>query len=178
MNDSQMINEQDKKAFLNTATKGFNTFHNTGGDKIINKIYSRRLYEPGPSDHNDMKISVMDEYYVKNYKKNDYPIFPDLLDTIGIKNDYYKYTTTEDILKYYYKIGIKRVIIFDFTCSVYFDIFKNTFINDLNEIRGKKNDMTYGGKNKQLKKKSNVTKKYRAKKIRRNKSMKKRIYIK
>jgi len=183
MNDRQMINEQDykhKKAFLNTATEGFNTFHNTGGDNIINKIYSRDLYETGPSDHNDMKISVIDKYSVKNYKKNGEPIFPDLLDTIGIQNDmyYYKYTTTEDILYYYYNKGIKRVIIFDFTCSVYVDFFKNTYINDLSEIRGEKIDMTYGGKNKQLKKKSNVTKKYRAKKIRRNKSMKKRIYIK
>lgn len=185
------IDERGRE-FLSNYLKGYNVFELEPGDEISNKIFFRRNNE---INHNDFVISELTEkiditelkkYNICNSEYNLIPELPDLFSRIdqpiGEESDKI-IISLENIISYYKKFGVKKLIIFDFSCSIFsYDEDNNNyglnedeikFVRELmkDELYYKKfNRLPYGGKYKSRKNK--LIKNKSRKKLKINKSTK------
>ena len=93
------------------------------GDKIVNKLYTRDIYEKNSND-----FSILEIRRTYNINITD-PLFTDLFDKFprtnipqNIKDKFGETTdilSTTNIIKYYKSIGVKKLIMFDFSCSTF-----------------------------------------------------------
>jgi hypothetical protein len=183
------MNRYDGMQFINHYDKGYNVFKLRAGDEIANKIFLRKYEE---KDGNDFAITELPE-------KINMPdtilsvlsgsalyascpqikILPDVLSRIDPSTDpnSHQLITIEQLMKYYKNAGISRLIIFDFTCSVFFherddgvkECVENTKIANLRKRMNAipSGRLPYGGKNKKNK---TIKHKKKRNKMRRNKT--------
>jgi hypothetical protein len=117
-------------------------------DIIANKVYYR-TYGRDNKYKNEFILAKIDNGIdiQKIPNKNAYkiPILPDLFDEF-YPNKTYNFMETiylSDILRYYKNNGTTRLILFDFSCSVY---NSDSFGQDLQKIREKNKHIPSGGK--------------------------------
>jgi hypothetical protein len=157
------------REFLTHYTKGYNIFKLESGDEIANKIFCRNS-----KNHNDFAIteltkkintSKLRKYSICGAEYNNLPELPDLLSRTNssIQGESKQIISLENIINYYKKFGVKKLIIFDFTCSIFsFNEDNNNYGLNEGEIKfvselmcddficrtTKFNKLPYGGKNK------------------------------
>ena len=142
----------DRDAFAQTSHLGYNYHKVNGGDKIVNKRYTRSPDETYFTGRNEMKIGEISASS---------EVLKDAMNRNAV--------TMEDIILHY-KHRCNRLIIFDFSCSVFMDKSNNTHL-PYNTISGRhlrreicKDAIAYGGnKNKNKNKNKTKTKKYKPK---------------
>jgi hypothetical protein len=246
-----MSNEKVDRDFLIYQKDGYKLFKLTGGEKMVNKIFLRKVDEKEINDYSIIELpekkSSIDRHYYKsnppmqigslhfvnlpktkkqryryeiNESRNCFNItydeleeLPDLLtrldpkpplprdlsdeeidllpDDVAIEyanewEEYVKYDekiqaiSLKNMVKYYQKHGLKILIIFDLTCSVFkyvnddgnYEILNEEYHDSVRDyirnVDGKGNQLPYGGKNKSRKNKSRKNK-FRKTKSRKNK---------
>jgi hypothetical protein len=115
------------REFLINYMKGYNVFKLNSGDEVANKIFFR---DYDSKNHNDFAISELTEKIdTKELRKcsiceteyNYLPDLPDLLSNINssIQVEGKQIISLENIIDYYKKCGVKKLIIFDFSCSIF-----------------------------------------------------------
>jgi hypothetical protein len=247
-------NEKVDRDFLIYQKHGYKLFKLTGGEKMVNKIFLRKINEKEINDYSIIELpekkSSIDRHYYKsnppmrigslhfgnspqtkkqryryeiNESRNCFNItydeleeLPDLLtrldpkpplprdlsdeeidllpddDAIEYANEWEEYVkydekyqaiSLKDMVKYYQKHGLKILIIFDLTCSVfkyktddgYYDILNEEYHESVRDyirnVDGKGNQLPYGGNSKSKKTKSRKLKSKNPKSIK-NKSIK------
>lgn len=127
--------------------KGFKIYKLKPGDKIIDKVFTRQLDEKTINDFSILELSH--KYNVDELEES----LPDLFDiyrppqTAAMLSSYgfSQVITTKQMIKYYKSKGIKKLLIFDFSCSTFRIDHKD--INDERiERRVRRNiDTAYGG---------------------------------
>jgi len=175
-NEEKETGETDYRGreFLTHYTKGYNIFKLESGNEIANKIFFR---DYDSKNHNDFAITELTEkidttelkkYSICGAKYNNLPELPDLLSRINsaIQVEGKQIISLENIINYYKKFGVKRLIIFDFSCSIFsFNEGDNNYGLNEGQIQfvrefmcddficktTKFNKLPYGGKNKSKK---------------------------
>lgn len=110
------------RTYITSSDRGFNYFVIGPGEEIINKLYTRSSKEDADDkkDGNDFSIvEIMPDGITYNVNEsveledtNEEILYPDLLTKIGTNSIY-----LSQILQYYSKAGVKKLVIFDLTCS-------------------------------------------------------------
>jgi hypothetical protein len=147
--------------------KGYKYFLLRNGDKIINKYFLRDLSEKNPDNTtNDFSILEISDTIIPLPTIDTIPLLPDLLTSLfgdsGLidrtsPTDPHQSISLEDMITYYRNKGVQRIIIFDFTCSVFakYEITEHEVlgleyltINEARNIRRNlcKENAPYGGK--------------------------------
>ena len=162
---SSFNHNDNHKAFERTNHLGYTHHCIKGGKRIVNKAYSKDVNDKKLFD-GDFQISVL--------KYGGHVMTP-----INIFRKYNKgsggiieSTTTEEIISYFE--NVKRLIIFDFSCSVFVDYKTGKQIpysNNERKIRRTicRDDVAYGGNKNKNKSKKNKNKSKNKKKSKKNK---------
>lgn len=166
--------------------RGFKIHKLVSGDVVANKVYTREFKE---KRKNNFSIIEMDRQINRLSYMQEIPEMPDLLSEIFYDetepNDIHV-INLEDILEHYKKLGITRLILFDFSCSTYVYTRRGRpkmTEDDYERIRKLNKDVPNGGnkklnnKRKSCKKKSCKRKSYKRKSCKR-KSHKRKYYKK
>jgi hypothetical protein len=120
------MDDDDVKNFMHHINKGFNYYILNSGDKIVDKIYSRKVSEYVERS-NDMKICEM-KHKLNILKSPEghliIPLMPDLLFRLypineNTPKDEEHFIRLSQMVDYYKNLGIKKLIVFDFTCSTF-----------------------------------------------------------
>ena len=151
-------NDPDRR-YLHYSHKGYNYNLLKGGDTIINKYFTRNLSE---KQDNDFCIAEIINP-VAPTPPNMLPKFPDLLEKVygnmGLgSKDPFQVISVENMINYYRKMGITKIILFDFSCATFIKITKNATsvqsienigIQDIRKIRRNicREKTPYGGNN-------------------------------
>lgn len=131
--------------------EGFKIYKLGPGDKIANKIYSRKFGEKKKNDFSIIEI----EDPINIVKLTDtmynipqlHDLFSDFYPEQTYDVDYKQTISLEQILHYYKREGVTRLILFDFSCSLFFDEYEFTkFGNDLRRVQKLNKDVPNGGK--------------------------------
>jgi hypothetical protein len=170
--------DEDEKQFLYHSIKGYNNYRLTKGDKIVNKYFTRKISE---KSYNDFSILEISQKYPESTQYPKIPLLPDLFTTMFGNNglaiqdtdgkiEISQTISLNEIIKYYSSKGIKKLIIFDFTCSLYGIAGKEKTILEYLDADSQyvrlirrnmcKNLLAYGGKkqSKNIKQKNKKTK--------------------
>lgn len=107
--------------------EGFNFFTLGSGDKVIDKIYERQVEEI-TAGTNDWSICEMTEKYPVDFSSMTIPVLPDLFSklftvTSTTPRDENHAITTRQLIGHYKNLGVKKLIIFDFSCSNFVEEF-------------------------------------------------------
>jgi len=141
------------KKYAQHYRQGFKIHELLPGDKIANKIYWR-IYGDKSTNKNEFILAKMDsEIDIHKISNTKYkiPKLPDLFNEFYTKKTYdtnfKQVVNLKKILNYYKNKGTTRLILFDFSCSV----FKNASLYDtygegLEEIVNKNDHIISGGK--------------------------------
>ena len=161
-------------------SKGFKIHTLFPGDKIANKKYWRQYRD---KNKNKFILAKMDNKFdVRKISKNKYkiPKLPDLFDEFYPEQTYdgnfSQVINLEQILEYYKNRGTTRLILFDFSCSVFENAtFYYTIGPGLEQVVEQNKYIPSGGKfNKKSYKRKSYKKKSYKKKNYKNKSYKKK----
>ena len=128
---SNLYKYNDNPEYKYYSEKGYKYFFLRNGDKIINKYFLRDLSEKinNPNNEtNDFSILEISDTIVPLPTADTIPLLPDLLTALfgdsGLLDresptDPHQSISLENMITYYRNKGIQRIIIFDFTCSVF-----------------------------------------------------------
>ncbi len=175
---------EDHYSYKHYSHKGYKYYSLKHGDKIINKWFLRDETEKNGND-----FSILEINKPMNASTASYDVLPDLFDKMYTsKPDKFYTLSMNNIIDYYRNIGITRIIMFDFTCSVFSkssasEIESNTLIyltpEQTRNIRRNicKTNIPYGGyrMHNKNKKRTRRTRKPRKSKKSRRKSIRRRI---
>jgi hypothetical protein len=165
-------------------SKGFKIHKLLPGDKIANKKYWRYY---GDKNKNKFILAKMDsEHDVHKISESKYkiPKLPDLFEEFYTEQTYdendYQDVNLQQILEYYKNRGTSRLILFDFSCSVFENAeFYYTSGPGLQEVVEKNKNIPSGGKfNKKTCKKKSHKRKSHKRKSHKRKSYKRKLYKK
>jgi hypothetical protein len=170
--------------FSHYSQKGYNYFFINQGNEIVNKMFIKKVEEV-----EETKSKY--DFRICEIKFPFQSLLPDLLELSSFSEYRLEYnensrisTTMDQLIDYYNKQGITRLIIFDFSCSMYF-LKERRFLKgrEANHIRRNmcKSKIAYGGKN-NGRKRSNKSNNNRCKlktrtRKRKNKTKRKRLLL-
>jgi hypothetical protein len=130
------VSRSDGMKFIRHYEKGYNVFKLRSGDEIANKIFTRKYSEKDGNEFAitevpekikipDAILSVLSGSSIYSNSIYDscpqFEILPDVLSRIDPSTDKnsHQSITLEQLMNYYKNAGINRLIVFDFTCSVF-----------------------------------------------------------
>ena len=171
------------KKYAKHYSQGFKIHELLPGDKIADKIYWR-IYGDKSTNKNEFILAKMDsEIDIHKISNTKYkiPKLPDLFDEFYTKktynNNFKQVVNLTKILNYYKNKGTSRLILFDFSCSVFENAsFYDTYGEGLQEIVNKNAHIISGGKSRKRKscKRKSCKRKSRKRKSRKRKSCKRK----